>query len=227
MENEKIILVEDEEVVLYANERMLKRRGYNILTAQSVKEALDLLEIHTPDMLILDMMLPDGSGIDICSHFRKTSDKPVLFLSAKSDIPSKIDSLKNGADYYLTKPFNMNELIAVIERLLERENNIKNSNSISKYGLTLDLAKFSATLNGKDISLTKREFAILHIFLQNENKKFSSEELYETVWGLNSNQDIRVLRTHISNLRNKIDCKNSEKYAINSYYGSGYAFETK
>ena len=107
--NEKkslILMVEDEEQVLNANCRMLRRRGYDVRTAQTVSEVYHQLEEQLPDLLILDIMLPDGNGLDICRHFREKTMNPVLFLSGKSDIRDKVEGLQQGGDYYLTKPYN-------------------------------------------------------------------------------------------------------------------------
>ena len=122
--NEKkslILMVEDEEQVLNTNCRMLRRRGYDVRTAQTVSEACQQIEEQLPDLLILDIMLPDGNGLDICRHFRKKTMNPVLFLTGKSDIRDKVEGLQQGGDYYLTKPYNFDEFLAVIQMLLERQ----------------------------------------------------------------------------------------------------------
>ena len=126
--NEKkslILMVEDEEQVLNTNCRMLRRRGYDVRTAQTVSEACQQIEEQLPDLLILDIMLPDGNGLDICHHFRKRSMNPVLFLTGKSDIRDKVEGLQQGGDYYLTKPYNFDEFLAVIQMLLERQKFVK------------------------------------------------------------------------------------------------------
>ena len=122
--NEKkslILMVEDEEQVLNTNCRMLRRRGYDVRTAQTAAEACHQLEEHLPDLLILDIMLPDGNGLDICRRFREKTMNPVLFLTGKSDIRDRVEGLQQGGDYYLTKPYNFDEFLAVIQMLLERQ----------------------------------------------------------------------------------------------------------
>lgn len=136
--NEKkslILMVEDEEQVLNANCRMLRRRGYDVRTAQTVSEVYHQLEEQLPDLLILDIMLPDGNGLDICRHFREKTMNPVLFLSGKSDIRDKVEGLQQGGDYYLTKPYNFDEFLAVIQMLLERQkpNRRKNKRKFSGF----------------------------------------------------------------------------------------------
>ena len=118
-------MVEDEEQVLNTNCRMLRRRGYDVRTAQTVSEVYHQLEEQLPDLLILDIMLPDGNGLDICRHFREKTMNPVLFLTGKSDIRDKVEGLQQGGDYYLTKPYNFDEFLAVIQMLLERQKRIE------------------------------------------------------------------------------------------------------
>ena len=122
--NEKkslILMVEDEEQVLNTNCRMLRRRGYDVRTAQTAAEACHQLEEQLPDLLILDIMLPDGNGLDICRRFREKTMNPVLFLTGKSNIRDRVEGLQQGGDYYLTKPYNFDEFLAVIQMLLERQ----------------------------------------------------------------------------------------------------------
>ena len=121
-ENKSLILmVEDEEQVLNTNCRMLRRRGYDVRTAQTAAEACHQLEEQLPDLMILDIMLPDGNGLDICRLFREKTMNPVLFLTGKSDIRDRVEGLQQGGDYYLTKPYNFDEFLAVIQMLLERQ----------------------------------------------------------------------------------------------------------
>lgn len=223
-EKATVLIVEDEEDVLQINARMLRRRGYTVLTASSVKECLDILSETTPDMLILDIMLPDGSGYDICSAFRKKSDNPVMFLSGKDEVKDKVEGLERGGDYYLTKPYSFDELIAVAERLLSRHLKQEEKVRLTKGDLMLDLSESKAYVRGEDACLTAKEFLLLLTFMRNENKIFSPAELYETVWGAPSGADTRTVRFHIANLKKKIDTENAEEYDIVSVYGKGYMF---
>lgn len=226
-----ILIVEDEAEVLNINARMMKRRGYNVITAMSVEESLKFLSECTPDMLILDIMLPDGSGYDICEKFRHKSDNPVIFLTGKNQLSDKVEGLGRGGDYYLTKPYSFDELLAVTQRLLTRHFNIKEKHKqlgqIEKGPLTLELSTSKAFVNGRDAYLTIKEFALLLILMKNEERIFSPEELYEAVWGTQSANDTRTIRFHIKNLKKKINTKNAEDYDIISIYGKGYSFTTK
>ena len=229
--NEKkslILMVEDEEQVLNTNCRMLRRRGYDVRTAQTVSEACQQIEEQLPDLLILDIMLPDGNGLDICRHFRKKTMNPVLFLTGKSDIRDKVEGLQQGGDYYLTKPYNFDEFLAVIQMLLERqkrmEENFQTSRQITIGSLRLDLSNGHAYLNNSDTGLTRTEFSLLRLLAENQEKIFSAKELYEAVWGSCAGTDTSTVRRHIFNLRGKIGAEYTDEYDIVSVYGKGYFF---
>ncbi len=221
---EQILIVEDEINILNANKQMLKRRGYDVFTAETVREANSLLEKISPDLLILDVMLPDGNGFEICENFRKDNRQPILFLSAKSDFVSRVDGIKKGGDYYLTKPYHFEELLAVITRLLERQSEINSKNSVSIGELDFDFSTLSAKVNNKETLLTKIEATLLSVLIQNVDKEISRETLYEKVWGATAIKDTRVIKTHISRLRQKINCDNTDSYDILAVYGKGYIF---
>lgn len=226
----KILIVEDEPDILNVNARMMKRHGYDVITACNVAESLAVLERECPDMLILDIMLPDGSGYDICRNFRKTSDNPIVFLSGKNEVSDKVEGLESGADYYLTKPYSFDELIAVVERLLSRHlkatERYRQSDFIVKGEIKLELSKNKAYVGDKDAKLTAKEFALLLLMVKNENRIFSPGELYESVWGAPSADDTRTIRFHIGNLKKKLGTEDSDGYDIVSVYGKGYFFTT-
>ncbi len=223
-----ILIVEDEISVANANRRMLARRGYEVLVAVTAEEAYRCLEHELPDLLILDVSLPDGSGYDICHWFRERSDHPVLFLSGKTQTEDRMEGILRGGDYYLTKPYVFEELFVVCQRLLQRHIHTKNRHeqltSIRKGALVLDLSRGKALVDGTDAELTPKEFSILKLLVQNEGRELSAHELYETVWGAPSVNDTRTIRKHIFNLRAKINAENCNDYDIVSTYGRGYAF---
>ena len=223
-----ILMVEDETSVMDVNRRMLRRRGYELYEAKNAKEAYEFLRKTTPDLLILDIMLPDGNGYDICSYFRKQSDNPVVFLTGKSEIKDKVEGLSRGCDYYLTKPYSFDELLAVVKRLLVRVNkehiNEKNQNCLSVGNLTLDLSCSKAFIDDEGVELTKTECILLKILIENKNKELTTDELYELIWQRPSVGDSRNVRKHIMNLRNKIKADDSDYYDLSTSYGKGYTF---
>ncbi len=225
-----ILTVEDEPEVLRINARILRRRGYEVYEASGCAEAYAVLDGIMPDLLILDIMLPDGSGYDICRRFREKSDHPIIFLTGKNATADRIEGLITGADYYITKPYEPDELIAVAGRLIERhlstQGKHKELTAITKGALTVDIPRARATVNGEDVGLTSKEFALLLTLVQNEDREVSPRDLYEAVWGVTSADDVRTVRTHIKNLRRKIGADDAADYDIVSAYGKGYTFTT-
>ena len=222
----RILMVEDEKQVLDANCRMLRRRGYDVCTATSASEAYEQMEKQLPDLLILDIMLPDGNGLDICTWFRSRSLSPVLFLTGKSAVQDKVDGLRQGGDYYLTKPYSFDEFLAVIQRLLEREQALKNTRADSRWiivgDLRLDLEKNRAYLGSEDTGMTRTEFSLLRLLAEHPEQIFSAKELYEALWGTSADGDTGTIRRHIFNLRTKIGADETDEYDIVSVYGKGY-----
>lgn len=235
-ERQTVLLVEDEKDVLMVNARLFARRGYDVRTAQSCTEAYQKLK-ETPDLLILDIMLPDGSGYDICQAFRQNSDHPVIFLSGKGQIADKVQGLQQGGDYYLTKPYDTGELLAVVDMLLKRHlqavQKRQQASVICKGSLVLEVDNSRALCDGRDAGLTARdagltakEFSLLLMLVRNEEKVVSPQELYERVWGMEAADDVRTVRFHIANLRKKLDADNAPDFDIVSVYGKGYMFTT-
>ena len=173
-------------------------------------------------------MLPDGNGLDICRRFREKTMRPVLFLTGKGDVRDKVEGLQQGGDYYLTKPYNFDEFLAVIQMLLARqkrlEENFQASRQITIGSLRLDLSDGHAYLNDIDIGLTRTEFSLLRLLAENQEKIFSPKELYEAVWGNFAGTDTSTIRRHIFNLRAKIGAEDTDEYDIVSVYGKGYLF---
>ena len=224
----RILMVEDEPQVLEINSRMLRRRGYEVLTAQTAMEAYEQLDAGLPDLLILDILLPDGNGLDICRQFRKKCLRPVLFLTGKSDVKDKVAGLMEGGDYYLTKPCQFDEFLAVIQMLLAREQrlmeNLQSSRQITIKSLMLDLSIGHAYRNGCDVGLTRTEFSLLRLLAEHPEQIFSAKELYEALWGTSADGDTGTIRRHIFNLRTKIGADETDEYDIVSVYGKGYLF---
>ncbi len=221
-----ILLVEDEPEVLRINERLLRRHGYRVRTAATCARCLVVLEEEIPDLLILDIMLPDGSGFDLCRRFREISDHPVIFLTGKNQVSDKVDGLGMGADYYLTKPCDLDELLAVTDRLIRRHLQQKTRTRITRGSLALDIPRGKALVDGRDTGLTAKEFALLLALVRNEDREISPHALYETVWGMPSAEDVRTVRTHIKNLRRKLGADDARDFDIVSAYGKGYTFTT-
>jgi DNA-binding response OmpR family regulator len=218
-----VLLVEDDENIMKINQNKLIKSGYRVLTAEKLSEAETVLENETPDLIVLDIMLPDGDGISWCRKIRgESQEPPILFLSAKNESTDILDALKSGGDDYLTKPYDLDIFAARVEILLKKASRIPKI--VKKGSLTLEIASQRVFLHGEDMLLTQKEFAVLLIFIQNENRNMTPEYLYEKAWGQLMNNNANAIRTQVSRLRAKLE--NSE-FIITSLRGEGYCFKVK
>ncbi len=210
--NKCILLVEDDVRLLGFNIRKLQRKGFEILSAETLAEASEQLKKHTPDLIVLDVMLPDGNGVNFCKKLRKTLQVPVIFLSGKTQLDDRIAGLNSGGDYYMTKPYDYDEFVAVIESILRRSSTSTSiSDTLTLGPLSFDLTAMQATLYGDDLQLSPKEYAILLLLVQNTGLSLSSEELYEKVWKQPASDDCRALWSQMSRLRKKlVDCDDLE-----------------
>lgn len=218
--NGLILLVEDNKQVLYGNERMLKRHGYDVMTALTIKDAQECISEKGPDAIVLDIMLPDGSGLDFMRQLRQKSDIPVLLLTGLNASADIVRGLSEGGDDYLTKPYDFDVLLARIAALLRRAGRMPET--IIKGRLKLDMVSAQAYCGGINLLLTQKDFALLRLFIQNEDKIVSAEYLYEKVWKSPLNQDTQAIKSAVSRLRKKLM---GSGYTIFAQRGEGYVFE--
>ncbi|MCL1794627.1 MAG: response regulator transcription factor [Oscillospiraceae bacterium] len=225
-----ILMVEDNEKMAQLNTRLLNRQGYEVRIAYSAAEARDLFGRIKPDLFVLDIGLPDGDGRELCEEFRRESDMPILFLTGKIETKEKVNGLKIGGDYYLTKPYDREEFIVVVRNLLSRveqlRKKIEESYIIKKGALSLRLDERKAYVNGRDALLTGKEFAVLLVLVQNEDRELSYEAIYEQVWGMPMNENVNALRQQILRLRKKLGEENEKSFYIFNEHGKGYTFTT-
>ena len=225
-----ILIVEDDAELARLNARLLKRQGYEVLIASSAGEARDIVRDTAPDLFVMDIGLPDGDGFELCDEFRKISDAPLLFLTGRSGSEDRITGLNSGGDYYLTKPYDKDEFIAVVHSLLRRakqtQDKIAEATVINKGSLVLKLDEQKAFINGKDAGLSSKEFSVLLLLVQNEEKELSYEQLYNSVWGTPMLGDSSALRQRISRIKKKICEEDATDFCILNDYGKGYTFTT-
>ena len=226
-----VLIVEDDEDMALLNARLLNRRGCDTYIANTAAEALSFVSSNSPDLFVLDIEIPDGDGLSLCSELQMSSDAPVLFLTGRAETSDKIAGLSAGGDYYLTKPYDKNEFLAVIQSLLRRAKQTKEklmeASIITKGSLSLNLDEKKAFINGHDAELTMKEFSVLLILVQNENKELSSEAIYKSAWGADMNIDTGLIRKHISMLKKKLGEEESADFNIFTEYGRGYIFTTE
>ena len=220
---QKILIVEDDKEINKLVTDFLKENGYEVTSlfdglhvAQAVKEG-------KADLVILDLMLPYKNGDMVLSEIRKISTIPVIIVSAKETTQNKIDLLRLGADDYMTKPFDLEEVLARIESNLRRANIAADTGKILEYnGLCIDEVNNRASLQGTELQLTAKEFSILQLLLKHPEKVFSKANLFESVWGEEYITEDNALNVHISNLRAKLKNISPEKEFIDTVWGIGY-----
>lgn len=215
-----ILLIDDEVRMLDLLELYLTPMGYKCIKATSGKEGIKLLRETDFDLVMLDIMMPHMDGWETCRQIRSLSNVPVIMLTARNEKIDVVKGLKGGADDYITKPFNEEELLARIEAVLRRTGR---QHHIEFNNIIWDNVKHIALVNGKNIRLTPIEFSLLGLFLQNQNNILSRDQLIERIWGYDSETDYRTVDSHIRNLREKL---RNAKFPINDYlatvYGIGY-----
>lgn len=227
--NRKILVVDDEVKILDLIKGYLSKEGFSVVTADGGKAALELYQRERPDLVVLDLMMPEISGYEVCRKICAQSSTPVILLTAKSDEVDKLLGLELGADDYITKPFSLRELTARIRVVLRRINRNKkgsmpgNAGDILEYeDIRLDLLGKTATLKGQTLTLTPTEYKILSLLLSNPGVVFSRVQILEEVLGDYYEGYDRSLDTHISNLRKKLGDDPINPHYIKTVYGMGY-----
>jgi two-component system OmpR family response regulator len=228
-ENRKILLVEDDRNLLDALKYNMLKEGYAVLAAADGADGLDIARREKPDLIILDVMLPSISGFEVCRILRKETSVPILMLSARADETDKVVGLDIGADDYVTKPFNLRELLARVRALLRRSETVESreeSQAIVKIGdLEIDASRHRVSKTGKTIDLTPKEFDLLVHLARNKGLVLSRDQLLEKVWGYDFPGDTRTVDVHVRWLREKVEDDPNAPKMIVTVRGVGYKFE--
>jgi two-component system KDP operon response regulator KdpE len=219
----KVLVCDDEHQILRALRVILRDAGYQALPASTGEEALDLAAVERPDAGIVDLVLPDIDGIEVCRRLREWTDMPLIVLSAIGDEDAKVRALAAGADDYVTKPFGPRELIARLQANLRRAEPDPEESLITSGELDVDLASHTVRLAGEQVHLTPTEFSLLAQLARNRGRLMTHRDLLLAVWGGGYGDDTQVLRAHIANLRRKIEPAGAPKY-IRTDPGVGYRF---
>ena len=224
---QKILIADDDPVVHESLGIYLKAEGFETVDAFDGESALNSI---TPEIVlcVLDIMMPKMSGIEVCREIRKTSQLPVLMLTAKGEEIDRIVGLELGADDYIVKPFSPREVVARIKAVLRRttEQPKNDATVISYNGLTIDLKSYTVTLRGQPVICTPKEIEILHMLASNPGQVFTREQLLSRVWGYDFAGETRTVDTHIKRIRAKLD-STGLGWSIKTIYGVGYKFETE
>jgi two-component system alkaline phosphatase synthesis response regulator PhoP len=230
---QKILVVEDEPDIRKLVQYNLAQERFKVLEAEDGEQALKLLQHEKPDLLILDLMLPGLSGIELCRILKQTNETarmPILILTAKAGEADRVVGLEMGADDYLTKPFSPREMIARVKAILRRTQPPASKEPVPAYergGLKIDFATYEVSLNGKTVKLTLKEFELLRFLVQNPNRVLSRDQLLDRVWGGDTFVTPRTVDVHIRRLRKAIEKDDSKPKWILTLRGVGYKFDEK
>jgi two-component system KDP operon response regulator KdpE len=219
----RVLVVDDEPHIVRALKVVMREAGFEALPAETVAEALQVAALQHPDAAIVDLVLPDGDGVEVCRSLRGWSDMPILVLSAIGDEDEKVRALEAGADDYVTKPFSPRELVARLQAVLRRAAPQASEPVVEADGLEVDLAARVVRRAGAEVHLTPIEFDLLRMFVRNRGRLLTHRLLLQEVWGPAYTDDVPTLRTNIARLRRKIEPDGGPRY-IRTDAGVGYRF---
>jgi two-component system, OmpR family, response regulator ResD len=224
--NETVLIVEDEERMRNLLYAYFNKENYLVLTAENGVKALELFKNHSVNLVILDIMMPLMDGFTVCTEMRKSSDVPIIILTAKSEEEDKLLGYELGADDYITKPFSPRVLVAKGKALLKRVGSAHSeaSDSVSYDGLMINEASHEVSIDGREIYLSPTEFQLLLYFIKNKGIALTRDVILDAVWGVDYYGDLRTVDTHVKRLREKLQNKAS---LISTVRGSGYKFEVR
>ena len=222
----KILVVDDEALLVKGIRFNLQNDGYEVFTGTNGLEAVQITKEKQPDLIILDVMMPVMDGLTACAQIREFSDVPIILLTAKAEDMDKLMGFEQGADDYLTKPFNILELKARVRALLRRtaSKQPNNTNTLTVGTITLDLDARNAYRSGEMADLTAKEFDVIEFLMRNPNRVYSREALLDTIWAYEYRSDIRTVDVHIRRLREKLELNPAEPQYIMTKWGVGYYF---
>ena len=224
----KVLVVDDEKSIVKGIKYSLEQDDMEVDVAYDGGEALSKAKDNTYDIILLDIMLPVHTGLEVCQMIREFSDVPIIMLTAKGEDMDKILGLEYGADDYITKPFNILEVKARIKAILRRNGKsvaeTDNSKIIEKKGLKLDLDSRRVYIDGEEVNLTAKEFDLIHLLVSNPNKVYSRDQLLDLIWGASYPGDARTVDVHVRRLREKIETTPATPKYVHTKWGVGYYF---
>ena len=225
---EKVLIVEDEPNLLAALEYTMEREGYDALTADNGEAGLRIAREESPDIIILDVMLPALDGFEVCRLIRRESGVPIIMLTARGDRNERVRGVELGADDYLVKPLSVRELVARVRNMLRRSaggGGAARSETVVSGNLSIDMKGHTASLNGEPLYMKPREFALIALLAANRGRAFTRDQILERLWGHDYIGDSRTVDVHIRWLREKIEPDPSKPRRIVTIRGVGYRFD--
>jgi two-component system, OmpR family, KDP operon response regulator KdpE len=221
-DGQRILVVDDEPQIVRALKVILRGAGYSTEQAESKEEALNAVSVHPPDAMVLDLVLPDGSGVDVCTEVRSWTSLPIIVLSAVGDEREKVRALDAGADDYITKPFGTDELLARLRAALRRVSEDGGEPTVDLGDLVIDLAARTVARNGEGVHLTPIEFNLLRMLALHRGKLVTHRQLLHEVWGPGYEEETHYLRVHVAHIRSKIESEPSRPHHLITEPGIGY-----
>ena len=222
----KVLIVEDDKNISDLLQLYLQKEGYTVLTAADGGDGLNKFRTEKPDLVLLDLMMPVMDGWSVCAAIRAESQTPVIMLTAKSETDDKVMGLKAGADDYITKPFEMKEVLARIEAVLRRSDRAAEvpTRKLSFDKLTIDMDAFELTVDGKKVDTPPKEMELLFYLASSPNRVYTRNQLLDEVWGFDYFGDSRTVDVHVKRLREKLEGV-SDQWSLKTVWGVGYKFE--
>ena len=224
----KILIVDDDVNICELLRLYLQKEGYETVVANDGQQAVEAALKETPDLILLDIMLPKLDGWQVCREIRKTKETPIIMITAKGEVFDKILGLELGADDYVTKPFDTKEVVARVKAVLRRSND-KNKKQISevKYDkLRINLTNYELEVDGKQIDTPPKELELIYHLANNPNRVYTRDQLLDEVWGFDYYGDSRTVDVHVKRLREKLE-EVSDEWSLKTVWGVGYKFEVK
>jgi two-component system, OmpR family, response regulator RegX3 len=223
----KVLVVEDERSLREPLIYLLEKEGYTVLAAEDGAEALKIFEAEGADIILLDLMLPEVNGNEVCRVIRQTSSVPIIMLTAKDSEIDKVVGLEIGADDYVTKPYSTRELLARMKAILRRkvEPPVVSTGLLEAGSIRMDVERHIVTVNGNKVSMPLKEFELLELLLENVNRVLTRGQIIDRVWGSNYYGDTKTLDVHIKRIRSKIEEDPARPVHLMTVRGLGYKFE--
>jgi two-component system alkaline phosphatase synthesis response regulator PhoP len=222
----RVLVVDDDPGIVKLVRAYLEQAGFGVLAAYDGKKAMQIARNEKPDLIILDLMLPEMDGWDVCRALRKESDVPVIMLTARVEETDKLVGLELGADDYVTKPFSPRELVARVRSVLRRAQGLPSKpEQITRGAITVDLSRHAVSVRGQSVDLTPTEFDLLATLMEDPGRAFTRSQLLENVQGYAYEGYERTIDVHVKNLRQKIEADPKKPQLIKTVYGLGYKFE--
>ncbi len=227
MQKGKILVVDDEKNICDLLRMYLEKEGYTVVMAHTGLDAVNMFNVENPDLVLLDIMLPQLDGWQVCREIRKTSEKPIIMLTAKDEVFDKVLGLELGADDYMTKPFDTKELVARIKAVLRRTSQVKETDvkEVKYDKLSINLSNYELVVDGVAVDTPPKELELIYHLASNPDRVFTRDQLLDDVWGFDYYGDSRTVDVHIKRLRDKLKGV-SDEWELRTIWSVGYKFET-